>query len=251
MDTLRWILLIIGGIFLFAIYWFGKKSEQKQLAAMEESESFDDDLPVLTVTPDESFDPYKAADELRGSLDDELESLEELLREEAAEKAIARSDELDLQEENVAPQPDKVIVVSIVARPPDVFTRERLLTVLTELGLEYGAMQIFHQHVEDGRREQILFSVANLVKPGTLDMEGDPNFSCPGLSIFMQLPGPLNGLLAFDTMMNCANDLAKRLDGRLLDSSRSTLTPQTVDSLRDEIKDYKLRKYKSGQRQLV
>jgi cell division protein ZipA len=57
----------------------------------------------------------------------------------------------------------------------------------------------------------------------------------PGISLFLILPGPLEGAEAFDMMMEAARAVAKGLDGELLDESGSTLSIQRERYMREEI----------------
>jgi len=57
----------------------------------------------------------------------------------------------------------------------------------------------------------------------------------PGISLFMVLPGPVEGAEAFDSMMESARALAKSLDADLLDESGSTLSIQRERYMREEV----------------
>ena len=54
----------------------------------------------------------------------------------------------------------------------------------------------------------------------------------------MVLPGPIEGVEAFDLMMAAARALAQSLNGELLDESGSTLSIQRERYLREEIIAY-------------
>ena len=60
-------------------------------------------------------------------------------------------------------------------------------------------------------------------------------FCIPGISLFMVLPGPIDGADAFDLMMAAARTLAQSLNAELLDESGSTLSIQRERYLREEI----------------
>jgi cell division protein ZipA len=80
-----------------------------------------------------------------------------------------------------------------------------------------------------------VFSVVNMVKPGWFDPQAMHEFETPGISLFLQLPGPLAAIVAFDILVAEANALAEALGGSLQDASHSTLTQQTVQHLREEV----------------
>ena len=53
--------------------------------------------------------------------------------------------------------------------------------------------------------------------------------------MFLVLPGPVDGVEAFDLMVTAAKALAKSLNGELLDETGSTLSIQRERYLREEI----------------
>jgi cell division protein ZipA len=66
----------------------------------------------------------------------------------------------------------------------------------------------------------------------------------PGIAMFMRLPGPEHPADAFQLMLDAAKTLAEDLDGTLCDESRSTLTSQSINHLRERIADF-------GRRQML
>ena len=56
----------------------------------------------------------------------------------------------------------------------------------------------------------------------------------------MQLPGPLDGILAFEKMLQAADSLARSLGGVLCDDKHNKLSTQTIAHIKDEISDYNL-----------
>lgn len=132
-----------------------------------------------------------------------------------------------------------VIVINLMARPGLDFKGENILSAVGHTQLKYGEMNIFHcsGHTESGNMKHI-FSLANIVNPGTFDLNDMTNLTTPGLTLFMQLPGPEEGLKVFEKMLSTAQSLKKDLDGELCDESRSALTYQTISHLKEKIKDY-------------
>ena len=86
--------------------------------------------------------------------------------------------------------------------------------------------------------EKIIFSAASLVEPGSFDLANIKDQEIPGISLFLVLPGPMEGAEAFDLMMSTARALAQSLDAELLDESGSTLSIQRERYLREEIIQY-------------
>ena len=133
---------------------------------------------------------------------------------------------------------DKIVSLYVQAHEGREIRGADLVVAAEKAGLSFGAMNIFHRLV-DGRPEQgPIFSVANMVKPGSFDLRALEEFSTPGLSFFMTLPGPLPGLDAWDTMLPAAQRMAELLDAQVLDDRRNTLGRQRIAHLRDELRAY-------------
>ena len=67
------------------------------------------------------------------------------------------------------------------------------------------------------------------------------NFTTPGISFFMSLPGPKDAIKAFDCMVETAQVVVKNLKGELHDEAHSVCTTQTLEHLRQRIRDFERR----------
>ncbi|MBF1801151.1 cell division protein ZipA [Alloalcanivorax profundimaris] len=137
--------------------------------------------------------------------------------------------------------PLEVIVFHLIARRPDRFDGQALLRLLLEGGLRYGDMQIFHRHRDSNAGDQLEFSVANAVEPGTFDIDTMEEEGFAGITFFMKLPGPGEPLAALDRMLAIGRRLADELDGELKDEQHSVLTPQTMEHLRQRVQEFERR----------
>ena len=132
-----------------------------------------------------------------------------------------------------------VIVINIMARPGLEFKGEMLTSAFDHAGLKFGDMDIFHRAQKTDSGDNVsLFSLSNMVNPGTFNISDMSSIKTPGLSLFMQLPGPADGLKTFEKMLSTAQNLKKELDGELCDETRSALTYQTISHLKEQIKEY-------------
>ncbi len=136
--------------------------------------------------------------------------------------------------------PQEVVVVNVMAKPGNYFYGDEMLPVLQHYGLRLGQMNIFHRHTEVDGTGPVMFSMANMVKPGTFALNGIENFATPGVSFFVQLPNRHGNMKAFEHMLATANGVKQALDGILKDERRSVLTRQTVEHCRQRIRDFEL-----------
>nr|VFK20441.1 MAG: cell division protein ZipA [Candidatus Kentron sp. LPFa] len=131
------------------------------------------------------------------------------------------------------------IALSIIAKSDQQFEGSDIRKQFEKVGMQLGQMRIFHHFgLADQESEQPVFSAADVLEPGAFPDDIDKH-ATKGLFLFMQLPGPLDGRVAFELMLNVAQQLATSLDGELCDDTRSTLTTQSANHLRERIEELK------------
>ncbi|CAK0775463.1 cell division protein ZipA [Gammaproteobacteria bacterium] len=128
---------------------------------------------------------------------------------------------------------EKLIVFNLMAPVDRPYSGQDLLTAIQGANLVYGEMSIFHHRIKGLRRP--IFSMANLVEPGTFNPPAMDGFFTPGLTFFMRLPGQIVGPRALDLMFKSAQHLVNELGGNLCDQHRYPLDQQNIAKLRDEV----------------
>ena len=114
---------------------------------------------------------------------------------------------------------------------------------ILESGLRYGDMNIFHRHESMSGNGDVLFSMANALKPGVFDLDELDQSHVRAVSFFMGLPGPRHPKQALDLMIAAARKLAHELGGDLKDEQRSVLTAQTIEHYRQRIAEFERLNY--------
>jgi len=122
---------------------------------------------------------------------------------------------------------DMVIAMSI-QRDNHLFSGEEILNACKANNLLHGDMNIFHFPADEKDSTYALFSMANIVEPGTFDIENMHSFTTPGISLFMQLPLPINCLEAYNIFVEQAKLLSKSLNAELFDEKFNLLSPQII-----------------------
>jgi cell division protein ZipA len=133
---------------------------------------------------------------------------------------------------------DEVLVINVMAPQGTFLAGDALLDVILSCGMRYGDMNIFHRHETESGEGSILFSMANMVKPGDFDLNAMDTFETPGVSLFMSLPMKGDSLQAFDLMASTAHALQVQLAGELKDENRSVMTQQTLEHSRQRIREF-------------
>ena len=140
----------------------------------------------------------------------------------------------------------EVIVINVMAQEGRVFEGNDLLQVLVTAGLRFGEMNIFHHRLNNKNKGPLIFSVANILNPGTFDLNEMEEFSTIGISLFLALPAQINNLQAFEQMLEVAQQVRGALNGELKDDHRSIMTAQTIEHYRQRIRDFELRQLKAA-----
>jgi cell division protein ZipA len=134
----------------------------------------------------------------------------------------------------------EVLIISVMSRDRSGFSGAALLDILLASGLRYGHRNIFHCYTGEEREDEALYSVVNIVKPGTFDLNDMESFHTPGVSLFLTLPAPVNSMEAFESMLATAKAIAEPLNGELRDENRSVMTGQTIEHYRQRIRDFEM-----------
>jgi cell division protein ZipA len=262
-TQLRIILLVLGLVFIGAVYWFGRP--QKPGQGRRTSERPGADAHAHAQQPAFSDNDHESLDKV---IQAELARLERTLAIDdaggrGAASGIEYEPDLDVRFEatdrrpsaapssggavapaqtglGARPNPefDKVVSLIVAARAGTLLHGSDIVVAAEKAGLQFGDMQIFHR-LADGRPEAgPIFSVANVVKPGNFDLRHPDQTQTPGVTFFMTLPGPLNALDAWETMLPAAQRFAELLDAVVLDDERNALGRQRIQFLRDELRAY-------------
>jgi cell division protein ZipA len=131
---------------------------------------------------------------------------------------------------------DRIVSLYVAAKAGAKLRGQDIVVAAEKAGLTFGHMDVFHRLV-DGRPEQgPVFSVANIIKPGSFEMATIGELETPAIAFFLTLPAPLSD--AWDTMLPAAQRMSELLDGVVLDEERNALGRQRIQHIRDELRSY-------------
>jgi len=198
---------------------------------LAEDESDYEDERDLNPEEDEGFEDDEYSHEEEYDEDDSEEDYEgdELHSSLAAQNNFA---------EKQPAEPEEVLIINVMAHKGEMFNGADLLDIVLQCGMRYGSMDIFHRHSDTKGEGALLFSMANMVKPGTFDLDAMDEFETPGVSLFMTLPINADSMQSFDLMADTARAIAETLGGELKDEQRSVMTRQTLEHCRQRIRDF-------------
>ncbi len=143
-----------------------------------------------------------------------------------------------MREQAVAKIDPEVLVISVVMPENQIMSGAALLPSLLTLGMKFGEMNIFHRHQDNAGNGKVTFSLANMMNPGTFDLDSMESFSTQGVTLFMTLPNEGDSFEVFQQMLSAAKQLAQEFHGQLLDDKRSVLTKQTEQHYTSRIREF-------------
>jgi cell division protein ZipA len=214
MPELRWILLILGLAVVVGVLLWGRRRATSE-----------DRTPAPTrVEPHLAEEGRWAAPTGHDSSDDGTIA-----------PVPAERDEPQLRSEDQAPTgSERILALHVRAPAGETLAGGALVDAFAAEGLEFGPYDAYHLKTDAGA---IVFTVVNMVEPGTFPAEGMDEFFTPGLTMFMLLSAT-GGVEALSKMVACARRLASRLDAEVLDEGGSTFTNQRAAHMREEIVEY-------------
>jgi len=228
MENLRWILLLAGIAVVLVVYLVSYyQGRRKQPPAPRNKLR---SQPLLSET-----DAVTADVDLTDAFDDELQQLGQIISSDTPAVETISIVDMPAEKREPAAAADQVFMLFVEAPKGVPFRGPILLGALAAAQLEFGDMDIFHRVELDNGQEKILFSVANIREPGTFDLSAMESFTSEGVVLFMQVPGAVDGVRAFDVMVESSRVLADNLDSRVCDASHSQLTKQAISHMREEV----------------
>jgi cell division protein ZipA len=132
----------------------------------------------------------------------------------------------------------EVIVLNVHCAGEIPFVGTELFRSMENNGLTYGEMSIYHCFAQSTDEPKVIFSVANMMQPGTLEHDDPADFTTKGISFFMTLPCYGQADQNFNVMLSAAQKIADDMGGNVLDESRNLMTPNRLSDYRKQIRDF-------------
>ncbi len=223
MDQLRLILLLVGILVIAGIYVWGHLQGRTR--------------PPRRMPP--SPRPSAADNPDNDAIDRELARMQETLSAQIQPGAAAA--EPDPAAAAKTAEIEDLVVISVVSGSEQPFQGEALTRAFANNKLTFGDKNIFHRISRQDGRDISVFGVANLFKPGDFGNGDLEDFETSGITLFLELPAPIDGLQAFDDFVQTAERLAVELGGQLQDRSHCVVTHQALMQKRELLARSRLR----------
>jgi len=138
------------------------------------------------------------------------------------------------QEEQKRFNKDKIITLFLHAKQGQQFDWHLIQAAAEQVGLEFGKDNLFYRFNGFGDRKELIFMVANMLKPGIFQ----PDVRTTGIVLIMTLPGVMSALDMWDSMFPVGERIAEILGGKLTDENHNLFTRQRISAMREEMRDF-------------
>ena len=255
MGELQWALLIVCLVLVVAVYFFSRRNRDEggddERGAFGKPEGAGDQMDLLAPRADGSYDEFGVGRKRkRGEAggpgeppvsprEPSAPSMATLLHPLPGQPHVAPRLAPEMAPApaaataSAAPQGKLVALIVAPTEETDILGPQ-LHAALASQGLKFGDGEVYHRLI-GGR---IVYSVSSLLKPGKLIPAEAENFSTKGLTVVLNLPGPVTPTVAFDDMLSTTRAIASALKLEIFDARRERVTDEVGKKLRGEVEDW-------------
>lgn len=260
MGELQWALLIVCLVLVVAVYVFSRRNRGDEddggHGRFSRPESAGDQLDLLAPRPDPAaarpegaFDEYGVGRKRKRGQDEKADgppreppapSMATLLNPLPGQAPVAprvapsTGAATAPASAPAMPAPGKLVALIVAPTEETDILGPQLHAALAAQGLKFGEGEVYHRHI-GGR---IVYSVSSLLKPGKLIPAEAENFSTKGLTVVLNLPGPVLPTVAFDDMLSTTRAVASALKLEIFDARRERVTDEVGKILRADVEDW-------------
>ncbi len=208
MQDLRQVLLLIGGAAIFALVIHGLwvSHRQRRMGLNEEQLVYNAQLEQQSTQAIEEQETSQASD-------------------------------ADVKEPKAPELLDEIYVINIMSKQGNALHGSSLRKILKKYGFHFGKLSLFHRFEKDSGEGNHLFSLINMVYPGSFELDELEKLRTIGVSLFMQPPKNGDALARWELMLSYANKIAQDLDSLVVDEQREPLTETSIEEYRERLRE--------------
>ncbi|WP_019671675.1 cell division protein ZipA C-terminal FtsZ-binding domain-containing protein [Psychrobacter lutiphocae] len=134
---------------------------------------------------------------------------------------------------------ENINITLIPANEYETIDGKKILALVNQYGLKYGAMNMFHRYEHKDGSGILWFSMMGITEDGIapFDLNMLPSSRYNGLVLFLSLPHP-KAIQGFDSMMSVVNLISNDLNALILDENNEVLTRERRHQLRAQVQQY-------------
>ncbi|MGD8567646.1 MAG: cell division protein ZipA C-terminal FtsZ-binding domain-containing protein [Gammaproteobacteria bacterium] len=238
MDQFRLILILVGLVLVAVVYWITRRSSASKGSQKARALNRRRSIPLSgDVSPPER--PYQGHGRADSDRSLPVRNRKRYVKYVRSANAVAGGPQA-LYNAGAEPEPMSVTVF-VLPLTGTTFKREQVIHCLKSFGCIARGHEGYDYVTLDknqANRVNRLFTVKDVHEPGIFAGEGQSQNTTNGLVFEMQLPGPMESVMAFERLLDIARTVATRLNGVVCDDLRNRLTRQTTLHIKDKIVDY-------------
>jgi hypothetical protein len=238
MDPFRLILILVGLALVAAVYLISRRSSASIGSQKSRTKDRRRSIPLSgDVSPPEL--PYQGHGKPDNDHSRPRKSRKRYVKYVRGTNAVAGGQQVLY---NVGAEPEPLsVTVFVLPITGTTFKREQVIHCLKSFGcIARGHQGYDYVTLDDNQANRVnrLFTVKDVHEPGIFAGDGEGEHTTNGLIFEMQLPGPMESVMAFEKLLDIARTVATRLNGVVCDDLRNRLTRQTTSHIKDKIVDY-------------
>ena len=200
-----------------------------------------DNMDLSTSRHDENDDVYQAEkikDTNAKNEDETVQNNDQVAIANAKNKQTKATEATEVTEVTEATKGD-VFIFNVVAKEGEELSGHALLQYFLTSGFRFGERSIFHRHERSDGTGPILFSIANMMMPGTFDLDSIEQFKSKGVSFFLTAPNDdIDIKASFKMMLTAVEIMAEEFDCIVLNSQRNVFTQEQFIGYQDRLAQY-------------
>jgi cell division protein ZipA len=225
MEYLRWILLLAGVLFIVVLYFMGR--QRRRHDSYSDGTEFDEDLPEISARDLDDLDEGVGSVRIVTRFDDD-DAVEAFTTNHADAQQSAGRPSQHKASETTPGKPEDLVTLYLMAKD-ELLSGDQINSAAYANGLTFGDMNIFHRLDEN---EEPLYSLANMMEPGSFDADTIHKLKTRGLVLFIQLAHLKYPVDALHDMLRCAYRMADMIEARLCNHMRQPLSEQDAIAYR-------------------
>lgn len=140
------------------------------------------------------------------------------------------------EEETATPRPEsEVIAFAVMSLVGKTFSGDDVLGLFSDLDLTFSEGSGFYIKAETSNGDNPLFTVANMVTPGTFDPTIFVSQTTPGLLLFTRLDTNSAAWKQFEAIVETAETLTERLNGVLCDEQHKAISAERMVEIQNNV----------------
>tara|TARA_R110001583_G_scaffold40778_6_gene130124 strand:- start:6273 stop:7097 length:825 start_codon:yes stop_codon:yes gene_type:complete len=136
-------------------------------------------------------------------------------------------------------QPHDLFIFNVVAKEGAQLGGHEILQFFLTSGFRFGDMSLFHRHENSDGTGPIIFSIANMMEPGTFDPDVMEQFKSEGVSFFLTAPNKAISInSSFEMMLRAVEQMAEEFDCIVLNEARKPMTQEEFIEYKRRLENY-------------